>query len=146
MASEAIFGAQNITTKFCFSPGLEIYVTSARMEKSVHQRFQAPGEPREGVTHTSRSEFCLVFSLIVFQATLAENVWPSHSKSVHSQVSGTWICTNVSYTSFSPRVADAISVKTLVSGGFRNLERGVQPLAREAQPKMVGVPHPLPVT
>ena len=42
--------------------------------------------------------------------------------------------------------ADAISVKTLVSGGFRNLERGVQPLAREAQPKMVGVPHPLPVT
>ena len=32
----------------------------------------------------------------------------------------------------------------LCSGGFRNLERGVQPLAREAQPKILGVPRPLP--
>ena len=60
-----------------------------------------PGEPREGATHASRSEFCLVFSLIVFQATPAENVWPPRSKSVRSQVSTAlqtvtfvwaWIC------------------------------------------------------
>ena len=31
-------------------------------------------------------------------------------------------------------------------GGFRNLERGVQLLAREAQPKILGMPRPLPVT
>ena len=34
----------------------------------------------------------------------------------------------------------------LSSGRFRNLERGVQPLAREAQPKILGLPRPLPVT
>ena len=44
--------------------------------------------PREGATHASQSEFCLVFSLITFQATLAENVWPPCSKSVRSQVTG----------------------------------------------------------
>ena len=27
-----------------------------------------------------------------------------------------------------------------------DLERGVQPLAREAHPKFLGLPHPLPVT
>jgi len=31
------------------------------------------------------------------------------------------------------------------SGGFRNLERGVQPLARKAHPEIVGLPRPLPV-
>jgi len=32
------------------------------------------------------------------------------------------------------------------SGGFRNLERVVQPQAREAQPKILGLPWPLSVT
>ena len=32
------------------------------------------------------------------------------------------------------------------SGGFRDLERGVQPLACEAYPKVFGLPRPLPVT
>ena len=32
------------------------------------------------------------------------------------------------------------------SRGFRNLERGVQLLAREARPKIFGLPRPLPVT
>ena len=67
---------------FCFSPGLDgnrILIHFARMEMSVHRRFQAPWERREGVTHASRLEFCLVFSLIVFQATPAENLWPSRS-------------------------------------------------------------------
>ena len=32
------------------------------------------------------------------------------------------------------------------SGGFRNLERGVQLLVREARPKIFGSPRPLPVT
>ena len=32
------------------------------------------------------------------------------------------------------------------SGGFRNSERGVQPLAREARPQILGLPRPLPVT
>ena len=32
------------------------------------------------------------------------------------------------------------------SGGFRNLERGVQALAREARRKIFGLPRPLPVT
>ena len=57
--------------------------------------------PREGATHASQSKFCLVFSLIVFQATLAENVWPPCSKSVCSHFSAAlwtvvfvraWIC------------------------------------------------------
>ena len=43
---------------------------SGHMETSVHQRFQAPGKPRERATHASRS-----ISLIIFQATPAENVW-----------------------------------------------------------------------
>ena len=34
----------------------------------------------------------------------------------------------------------------VISGGFRNLERGVWPLAREARPKILGLPHPLSVT
>ena len=50
----------------------------------VHRRFQAPWERREGATHTSRLEFCLVFSLIVFQATPAKNLWQRHSKSACS--------------------------------------------------------------
>ena len=32
------------------------------------------------------------------------------------------------------------------SGGFRNSERGVQPLAREARSQILGSPRPLPVT
>jgi len=71
-----------------------IHFTSARMEISVHQQFQDPGELCERATHTSRSEFCLV---------LAENIWPPHSKSARSQVSTAlfyvrtvqaWICTD----------------------------------------------------
>ena len=34
----------------------------------------------------------------------------------------------------------------IYSGGFRNLERGVQSLACEARPKIFGLPCPLPVT
>ena len=80
-----------------------IHFTFACMEVSIHRRFQSPGEPREGVTHASQSEFCLVFSLIIFRAMPAENVWPSCSKSVCSQVSAVlwtmvlvraWICTD----------------------------------------------------
>ena len=64
--------------------------------------------PCEGATHASQSEFCLVFSLIVFQATPAENVWPPRPKSVCSQVSAAlwtvafmraWICTDNTRTS-----------------------------------------------
>ena len=33
-----------------------------------------------------------------------------------------------------------------ISGGFRNSERGVQPLAREARPQIFGLPRPLSVT
>ena len=43
------------------------------MEISVHQRFQAPGEPRERATQQAGQ--LVYFSLIVFQATPAENVW-----------------------------------------------------------------------
>ena len=59
--------------------------------------------PHEGATHASQSEFCLVFSLIVFLATPAENVWPPCSKCVRFQVSTAlwtvafvraWICTD----------------------------------------------------
>ena len=64
--------------------------------------------PCEGATHASQSEFCLVFSLIIFQATPAENVWPPRSKSVRSQVSAAlwtmvfvwaWICTDDTWAS-----------------------------------------------
>jgi len=34
----------------------------------------------------------------------------------------------------------------MVSGGSRNSERGVQPLAHKVHPKIFGLPHPLPVT
>ena len=80
-----------------------IHFTFACMEVSINRRFQFPGEPHEGATHASRSEFCLVFSLIVFRATPAEDVWPPRSKSVRSQVSAAlwtmafvraWICTD----------------------------------------------------
>ena len=30
-----------------------------------------------------------------------------------------------------------------ISGGFRNLESGVQPVARKAHPKISGLPRPL---
>ena len=49
--------------------------------------FNPPWERHEGATHARQLEFCLVFSLIVTQATLAENVWPPSSKSACSQVS-----------------------------------------------------------
>ena len=35
---------------------------------------------------------------------------------------------------------------TLCSGGFRNSERGVQPLVREVRPQILVLPRPLPVT
>ena len=68
--------------------------------------FNPPWERHEVATHASRLEYCLVFSLIVFQATPAENVWPPRSKSARSQVSAAlfyvqtvafvlaWICTD----------------------------------------------------
>jgi len=54
------------------------------MKISVHRWFQVPGEPCERATHASRS-----VSLILFQSTPAENVWPPRSNlwSAHSQVS-----------------------------------------------------------
>ena len=36
--------------------------------------------------------------------------------------------------------------QSIGSGGFRNSERGVQPLAREARPQIFGLPRPLSVT
>ena len=38
------------------------------------------------------------------------------------------------------------SYSSLSSGGFRNLERGVQPLACEVHPNIFGLSRPLPVT
>ena len=85
-----------------------LYVWTHGDKSSVHRQFQAPWKRREGATHASRLEFCIVFSLIVFQATPDENLWPSHSKSARSQVSKAlfyvwtvtlvhmrgWICTD----------------------------------------------------
>ena len=92
MASEAILG-QTITSNLCCSLGIVTvllnHFTSARMEISVHWQFQGPGKLHEGATHASWSEFCLVFSFIVFQPMLADNVWPPCSKSARSQVSAT---------------------------------------------------------
>ena len=90
------------------------------MEISVHQRLQASWEQREGVTHASQLEFCLVFSLqIIFQA-----MPPLRSKSAHSQVpqlcfkSGPWClcgCGSVQIVrrllTCKQRVRNAISVK-----------------------------------
>ena len=39
-----------------------------------------------------------------------------------------------------------IKYGTFNSGGFRNSERGVQPLVREARPQSFGLPRPLSVT
>ena len=39
-----------------------------------------------------------------------------------------------------------IELSNMHSGGFRNSERGVQSLAREARPQILGLPRPLPVT
>ena len=85
-----------------------LYVWTHGDKSSVHRQFQAPWKRREGAMHASRLELCLVFSLIVFQATPDENLWPSRSKSVRSQVSKAlfyvwtvtlvrmrkWICTD----------------------------------------------------
>ena len=55
-----------------------------------------------------------------------------------------------SYHDFSKVYSDKLTLVYIVqsnnSGGFRNLERGVQPLAGEAQPKIFELPCPLPVT
>ena len=40
------------------------------------------------------------------------------------------------------RTDDDLCPVAAFSGGFRNLERGVQPLAREVQPKTLGVATP----
>ena len=49
------------------------------------------------------------------------------------------------YHSHLLSVASLFSAYPL-SGGFRNSERGVQPLAREARPQIFGLPRPLSVT
>ena len=90
-----------------FSKRILIHFTSARMEIEVSiGGFNPPWERHKGATHASRLKFCLVFSLIVIQATPAENVWPPRSKSARSQVSAAlfyvqtatfvlaWICTD----------------------------------------------------
>ena len=100
---------------------------SGHMEISVYWWFQVPGEPRERVTHASQSEFWLVFSLIIFLAMPAENVWPLCSKSAHSQVSAALfyvrtihLCWHGSVQMIrrllacKQRIGDANSVKTLV--------------------------------
>ena len=46
---------------------------------------------------------------------------------------------------FSSTSAMGYSIKKGYSGGFRNLERGVQSLASEVHPKIFGLPCPLPV-
>jgi len=46
-------------------------VLAGRMEINVHLC--------ERATHPSQSEVCIVFNLIIFQATLPVNVWLSHS-------------------------------------------------------------------
>ena len=64
------FGAQNVTAIHCFSPGMvtKFLFTSPLhcIEVSIHRRFQSPGEPCEREMHASRSEFCLVFSRIIY--------------------------------------------------------------------------------
>ena len=76
-----------ITTDICFSPGLVTgFWFTSRLDPWTIGGFQKPRKPRERATHASKSEFCLVFGLIIFQATTAENVWPPGSKSARSQV------------------------------------------------------------
>ena len=117
-----------------FSKRILIHFTSARMEIEVSiGGFNPPWERHEGATHASGLKFCLVFSLIVIQATPAENVWPPRSKSARSQVSAAlfyvqtatfvlaWICTDDTQASrrflaSKQKVGDTISVKTLVRG------------------------------
>ena len=128
---------------FFFSKRILIHFTSARMEIEVSiGGFNPPWERHKGATHASRLKFCLVFSLIVIQATPAENVWPPRSKSARSQVSAAlfyvqtatfvlaWICTDDTQASrrllaSKQKVGDTISVKTLVrwSPGLQDLLR-----------------------
>ena len=55
------------------------------------------------------------------------------------------MCTSMSFCSqIWHCIMDHSSTGT--SGGFRNSERGVQPLAREARPQIFGLPRPLSVT
>ena len=101
-----------------------IHFTFACMEVSIHRRFQSPRELCEGATYTSQSEFSLVFSLIVFRAMPAENVWLPHSKLFvlrSPQLSGPWCsCGHGSVQTINgllasrQKVGIAISVKTLV--------------------------------
>ena len=50
-----------------------------------------------------------------------------------------------------PDIAAAVATGVIevrdvdISGGSRNLERGVQPRANEAHPKIFGLPRPFPV-
>ena len=49
-------------------------------------------------------------------------------------------------SSFHPSLTYTHASQASSSRGFRNLERGVQPLPHEAHPKILEVPRPLPVT
>ena len=80
--------------------------------------------PHEGATHASRSEFCLVVSLIVFRATPAENVC-HHVQNLfvlrYPQLSGPWrscghgsVQTIRELLACKKRVDDVISVNPLV--------------------------------
>ena len=70
---DGYFGAQNITTNLCFSPGMVTgHFTPTHMEISVHRQFQALREQHEGAMHASRLESLKVLS---------------YSKSARSQVS-----------------------------------------------------------
>ena len=108
MAPEAILRPKTSLLLSWHGNKFLIHFTFACMEVSIHRQFQSPGESREEGTYASRSEFCLVFSLIVFRATPAENVWPPRSNSVCSQVSAAlwtvafvraWICTDDTWAS-----------------------------------------------
>ena len=108
------------------------------MEISVHRRFQAPEEPREGATCASRGTILL--SLI---ATPAENVWPSHSKSARSRPSSklslhpdpvtferAWICTDDTR-------ASRLQAKTRGCYLTRNIGPAVAGSARPAPPLLL---------
>ena len=70
MVSEAILGPKTSLPIFAlvWHGKILIHFTSARVEIKCPSAVSSPWERREGATHASRLEFCLVFSLIVFQA------------------------------------------------------------------------------
>ena len=124
IASEAILGSKTSLLIIAFaqawyqdSDSLQVCTHGDKWPSAVSSSLRTT---REGATHASRLEFCLILR------NQSENVWPPRSKSARSHISPAlcyvrsvtfvraWIQTIRGLLAWKQRVGDAVAVKTLV--------------------------------